>query len=68
MVLQLSHDWALQIHGFYVDIENKELRFDVVLNFDITPEEGMGVLYEEMKDLYPDYKVLIVPDVDVSVS
>ena len=29
----LSHDWALQLHGFYADTVNKALRFDVVMSF-----------------------------------
>ena len=29
--LVLSHDWALQFHGFYVDIKKKSLRFGFVI-------------------------------------
>ena len=25
----MTHDWALQLHGFYVDIQKKTIRFDV---------------------------------------
>ena len=64
----LSHEWALQFHGFYVDVEAKEMRFDVVLSFDIAPTEGIRILQEEMKQLYPEYDILIVPDVDFAVS
>lgn len=45
----LAHDWALQVHGFYVDIAAKEMRFDVVISFDIKPQEGLQILYEEIK-------------------
>ncbi|MBR3624154.1 MAG: cation transporter [Selenomonadaceae bacterium] len=62
----LAHEWAVQFHGFYIDIEKKKMRFDVVMSFDINHEEGLQILYEEMKKVYPDYAVLIVPDVDVS--
>ncbi|MBQ7652449.1 MAG: cation transporter [Victivallales bacterium] len=64
----MSHEWAVQFHGFYVDVEAKEMRFDVVMSFDIAPKEGVRILQEEMRRLYPDYAVQIVPDVDVSVS
>ena len=64
----MSHEWAVQFHGFYVDVEAKEMRFDVVMSFDIAPKEGVRMLQEEMRRLYPDYAVQIVPDVDVSVS
>ncbi|MBR2832152.1 MAG: cation transporter [Oscillospiraceae bacterium] len=62
----LSHDWALQMHGFYADTEKKTVRFDVVLSFDIDRKEAMTVLYSEISAMYPDYEIVIVPDVDVA--
>ena len=62
----LSHDWALQMHGFYVDTEKKTIRFDVVVSFDIEHEEAIGILMEEIQGLYPDYEIQIIPDVDVT--
>lgn len=62
----LSHDWALQIHGFYADTEAKTVRFDVVVSFDVDKAEAIGGLLEEVKALYPDYTFTIVPDTDVS--
>ena len=62
----MSHDWALQLHGFYVDIEAKDMRFDVVISFDIDTDEGLSILKSELEELYPDYKILITADVDVS--
>lgn len=62
----MSHDWALQMHGFYADTENKTLRFDVVISFDIDKKEAMQTLYTEIGELYPDYELMIIPDVDVA--
>ena len=62
----MSHDWALQLHGFHADTEEKELRFDVVMSFDIDPKEGLSQLYGEIQEMYPDYRVIITPDVDVT--
>ena len=62
----LSHDWVIQLHGFYIDIEKKEMRFDAVMSFDIDTKEGLQTLYDEMKKEYPDYSIQIVPDVDVA--
>lgn len=62
----MNHDWALQMHGFFVDMERKELRFDVVLSFDVKHEEALKTLYEEIGALYPDYALRITADVDVS--
>lgn len=62
----LSHDWALQMHGFYADIEEKTMRFDVVVSFDVDRKEAMQTLYTEVSALYPEYKAVIVPDVDMT--
>ena len=63
----MAHPWAVQFHGFYIDLETKEMRFDVVLSFDVRPRDALQVLHAEMKHAYPDYAIQIVPDVDVSV-
>ena len=62
----MAHDWAVQVHGFYVDVEAKEMTFDVVLSFDIKPREGLQIIYKEISEAYPDYRIHIAPDVDVS--
>lgn len=62
----MSNDWALQMHGFYADTENKTLRFDVVISFDIDKKKAMQTLYTEIGELYPDYELMIIPDVDVA--
>ena len=62
----MAHDWAVQMHGFYLDAETKEMAFDVVMSFDIKPAEGLKILYDEIKAAYPEYDIQIAPDVDVS--
>ena len=62
----LSHEWALQMHGFYADTEQKTLRFDVVMSFDVDRKEAMETLDQEIRGLDPDYEILIVPDVDIA--
>ena len=62
----LAHDFALQMLGFYLDMESKEMRFDVVMTFDSDHEEGLKILREEIYDKYPDYDVVIAPDIDIS--
>ena len=54
------------MHGFHADVAAKEMRFDVVMSFDIRPKEGVEILRKEIGQSYPDYAVLIIPDVDVS--
>lgn len=60
----MSHDWALQLHGFYADIENKSIRFDVVISFDVEKEEAVEILTKEVHAMFPDYELHIIPDID----
>ncbi|MCR5481435.1 MAG: cation diffusion facilitator family transporter [Clostridia bacterium] len=62
----MAHEWAVQMHGFYVDMETKEMSFDVVMSFDIKPSEGLKIIQEEIQGAYPDYDIKIAPDVNVS--
>ena len=64
--LVTSYDWCVQMHGFYVDLEQKEMSFDVVLSFDIESKVGVATIHSELQKLYPDYSIEIAPDVDVS--
>ena len=62
----LAHEWALQMHGFYIDEEKKIIRFDVVMSFDISHEEGIKIICDEIRAKYPDYKVIVVADIDIT--
>ena len=62
----LSYEWALQMHGFYIDEEKKIIRFDVVLSFDIPHDEGIKVISEEVRSKYPDYRIIVVADIDIT--
>ena len=60
-----SHDWALQMHGFYVDIEAKEMRFDVVIKFGVNAQEALETIKSEAAELYPDFTIQVSPDIDL---
>lgn len=62
----LAHEGVLQIHGLYIDTELKELRFDVVFSFEADRKTQMQEMYREIGELYPEYSLTIVPDVDLS--
>ncbi len=64
----MSHDWALQLHGFYADPEKKTIHFDVVVSFDIDRKEAYDILYKEISGMFPDYDLQIVTDIDVDVD
>ncbi len=62
----MSFDWALQMHGFYADTENRTIRFDVVISFETDKNEAIRTLYKTVGEMYPDYELMIIPDVDVA--
>ncbi|MBQ6585381.1 MAG: cation transporter [Coriobacteriales bacterium] len=64
--LVMSHDWVLQMHGFYADVAAKTMRLDAVMSFDIDSREGLAILCKELQEAFPDYAIQVVPDVDVS--
>lgn len=62
----LSHDWVLQLHGFYINLEKKTLKFDAVISFEVARQEALATLTQEVHKAYPDYDVQITPDVDIA--
>ena len=64
----MAHEWAKQMHGFYLDEAKKVIRFDVVMSFGVKVEEALQMLYDELKKDYPDFDIKISPDVDVSTT
>lgn len=62
----LSHNGVLGFHGFFLDQERKDIRFDTVISFDANPSEVIENITKEVLELYPGYRVVISPDVDLS--
>lgn len=64
-----TYEDLLQMHGFYLDEEKKTMKFDIVLSFD-TPAKVRRTEYneicEKVRAQYPDYKVIINLDSDIS--
>lgn len=61
-----SHKEILQMHGFFVDHEKKDIRFDLVLDFVPDRYEIFRQTVKEIQDSCPDYR--IVANMDVSYS
>ena len=62
-----SHKGILQMHGFYLDEDDKSISFDIIIDFKIkNKEELYKEIYNEVKNKYKDYKIEITLDIDVS--
>ena len=62
----LAQEGVLQVHGFYVDTQAKELRFDVVFSFDVDSHTSLSAIYALIQPMVPDYTLLIAPDLDLT--
>lgn len=60
-----KHEYVIQMHGFNVDIENKKMRFDVVLSFDTEEKEELESIKNDLKKEFADYEISIIGDIDV---
>ena len=62
----LSYEWAKELHGFYLDREEKRIRFDVVITFDVDKKEAYEKICGDVKELYDGYELAIVLDADIA--
>lgn len=65
--LVMSHKYVLQMHGFYINYEEKIMNFDIILDFDSPSrnEEYMHIL-SDVQNAFPDFAIGITLDLDVS--
>ena len=62
-----SHKGLLQMHGFYIDDEEKSISFDIIIDFKVKNREDVyKQIYDEVKNKYKDYKIDITLDIDAS--
>lgn len=58
---------VIQMHGFYVNEHNHEIRFDIIIGFDAPDRRGE---YEQILDdcrrAFPDHQITITLDADIS--
>lgn len=63
----MGHDGVLQMHGFFADVENKRVSFDVIIDFGVKNRDELYChIVEEVRGLYPDYDFNITLDRDLS--
>lgn len=59
--------YVLQVHGLYVDTEQQDVVFDLVVSFDAPDRNEVGdQVVEELKRRFPTYSFSVVLDTDVS--
>lgn len=62
----MSHDNVLQIHGFYVNLKEKSICFDIIIDYDSNDRDKMySHIYNEIQSHYPDFSLKIDMDIDI---
>ena len=62
-----SHKEILQMHGFFIDEKEKIMRFDIIVSFDSLDMEAIyNHVVEDVEHAFPDYKVEVQFDFDIS--
>ncbi len=61
----LGHEHVNQMHGFYLNRDEKKLRFDMVVSFDEKNRKGLyETVIADLKKDYGDYEIIAGIDVD----
>ena len=62
-----EHKEILQMHGFYVDEENKTISFDLIIDFKAESKENLkDEVVRQIKEKYPEYNYYVILDTDYS--
>ena len=62
-----SFKGVLQMHGFFANKEEHTINFDIITDFeDENKENTYKLIYGRVSKMYPDYKINITLDIDVS--
>lgn len=62
-----SHEHVLQMHGFYLNEETSEMRFDVVISFNAANRRDAYMnIIKDVQNSFPDYKLQVALDTDFS--
>ena len=62
-----AHEHVKQMHGFYLQKDQKKMRFDVVISFDAQDRrEVYCQVVEDVQKAFPDYELQVAMDTDFS--
>ena len=61
----LSHDHVKQMHGFYLNKEQKTMRFDVVISFNAKDRKAVfEEVIADVRNAFPDLELQAAMDTD----
>lgn len=65
--LVMSHEYVIQMHGFYINYEEKMINFDIIFDFKLPdPDVEYERILSELEGEFPDFTIHITLDRDVS--
>jgi cation diffusion facilitator family transporter len=63
----MAHEDVIQMHGFSLDEERRELHFDIIIDYDVKNRaEQWQEITNQVRALFPDYHVDITLDADAT--
>ena len=61
-----SYDGIIQMHGFYINEKEKNIKFDIIIDYKIEDREELyDIICKEIRSKYSDYKIEVVLDFDL---
>ena len=66
MQMVLQQPGVLQVHGFYIDPQTRDMRFDVVFSFDVEAKAALETIWQAVHARWPEYTLTIAPDLDLT--
>ncbi len=62
----MSYEGILQMHGFRVDLVNKKINLDIIIDYGLKDREELyAEIYREIQERYPDYTLELQLDIDI---
>ena len=62
----MAYEGVLQLHGFRIDVENKRISFDVIIDFDRDDRDELCErIVSDLHGRFPDYSLGVTLDVDI---
>lgn len=66
--IAMNFDGVLQFHAFYVDLDLKTIRFDIILDFSVSDKRKLhSEIKEAVKKVYPDFKIYIRTEINTDI-